>query len=101
MKTNLLILLTFLFLLTGCAGLGGTGDYFAGTSQEVASCFKASGSSTVMGQTSADASGCKCQISPQAGLRVTEAAVSSDGSQCYMKVAPAGTGSLVETGTSE
>ncbi len=83
MKTLIFILFT-LSLLTGC---NSTGEYFAGSSTEVASCFTASGNSTFMGQSTADASGCKCQISPQAGLRVTEAAVSSDGSQCYMKVA--------------
>lgn len=76
-----------LFLIFFATGCNATGEYFAGTSTEVASCFKAEGSSTFMGQQSATAAGCKCQISPSAGLRVTEAAVSSDGSQCYMKVA--------------
>ena len=80
---NLIYLTLAVLLLSGC---NSTGDYFAGTSTEVASCFKAGGNWTFMGQSTAGASGCKCQISPQAGLRVTEAAVSSDGSQCFMKV---------------
>jgi hypothetical protein len=71
-----------IFALAGCTSAG---SHFNTDSDEVASCFTASGSVTFAGQSSGATSGCKCQISPGAGLRVTEASVSSDGSQCYMK----------------
>jgi hypothetical protein len=76
-----LLMVLVLFLMSGC---NATGEYFAGQSNEVASCFKADGSTTVFGQSNANAGGCKCTVSPEAGLRVTEAAVSADG-ECYMK----------------
>jgi len=79
-----LLLLTIL-AISACSSAG---EYFAGSSTEVASCFNAEGSTTFAGQSNASTSGCKCQISPEAGVRVTEAAVSSDGTECYMKLVP-------------
>jgi hypothetical protein len=80
-----LVITAVVLAISSCTSAG---EYFAGSSTEVASCFNASGNATFAGQSNAATSGCKCQISPEAGLRVTEAAVSSDGTQCYMRVAP-------------
>lgn len=83
---NIAVLCVCLLTLCGCSYFGQLEGFDTDPDkQEVAACINGNARATIFGQNDAVASGCRCRISPSAGMRVTEAVVSTNG-ECSMRM---------------